>query len=49
MAFYYDGIRLVKHVRAPERSYMRTTVDLLVADGSLTREAAAAFYAAMWG
>ena len=36
-------------VRVPERSYMRSTVDLMVADGSLTRAAAEAFYAAMWG
>lgn len=49
MRFYYDGLRLKKHVPAHERSYMRSTVDRMAADGALTNAAARAFYAAMWG
>ena len=49
MRYYYDGLKLSKVVDVPPRSYMRSTVDLMVADGSLTRDAAAAFYVAMWG
>ena len=49
MVYEYDGLHFSTVVNVPERSYMRSTVDLMVADGSLTRAAAEAFYAAMWG
>lgn len=49
MHFWYDTERFEKWVPAPERSYMRSTVDLMIASGQLTQAAAEAFYAAMWG
>jgi hypothetical protein len=49
MRFTYGDRYRAKVVNVPDRSYMRTTTDLMVADGSLTRAAAGAFYAAMWG
>lgn len=49
MHFWYDGERFEKIVNVPERSYMRSTAEIMAADGSLTDAAAAAFYAAMWG
>jgi hypothetical protein len=49
MAFFYGDIYLVKTVTVPERSYMRSTLDLMVGSGELTRAAAGAFYRAMWG
>lgn len=49
MHFFYGHEQFRKVVNVPERSYMRSTVDLMVADGSLERAAAEAFYAAMWG
>lgn len=49
MVFYYGDLYRARRVKVPERSYMRSTVERLVADGSLTRAAAEAFYAAMWG
>lgn len=50
MRFQYgdDHYKAFK-VKVPERSYMRSTLEILVADGSLTRAAAEAFYAAVWG
>ena len=49
MKFTYNGVQRKAWVPAHERSYMRSTLEILIGDGSLTREAAAAFYAAMWG
>ena len=49
MHFWYDGEYFAKTVVVPERSYMRSTLELMLADGSLSRAAAEAFYAAMWG
>jgi hypothetical protein len=49
MRFFYDGLRFEQVVNVPERSYIRSTVELMVADGSLTRVAAEAFYAYLWG
>lgn len=49
MVFMYGTLRKAKVVNVPERSYMRSTVDLLIADGRLTEAAARAFYVAMWG
>lgn len=49
MRFTYGGPRKAKVVNVPERSYMRSTVTIMVADGALTGAAARAFYAAMWG
>jgi hypothetical protein len=49
MVFWYGDLYRASVVNVPERSYMRSTVDLMVADGSLTQDAAGAFYAAMWG
>lgn len=49
MRYEYDGPRFSKWVPARERSYMRSTAELLIADGSLSRVGAEAFYAYMWG
>ena len=49
MVFVYGDLYRARRVDVPERSYMRSTVDLMVADGSLTRAAAEGFYVAMWG
>ena len=49
MVFVYGTLRKAKVVNVPERSYMRSTVDLMVADGALANAAARAFYVAMWG
>lgn len=49
MKFWYPELRFEKVVTIPERSYMRSTVELMVADGSLARAAADAFYVYMWG
>lgn len=49
MHFWYDGEQFRKVVSVPERSYMRSTVDLMIANGSLSHLAAYAFYDAMWG
>lgn len=49
MHFWYDGERFEKIVNVPERSYMRTTLAIVLADGSLTAAGAQAFYDAMWG
>lgn len=49
MRFTYGDSRYRAYtVRVPERSYVRSTVDRMVADGSLSEAAALAFYEAMW-
>ena len=49
MVFLYGDWYHAKEVSVPERSYMRSTADLMAADGSLATAAAGAFYRAMWG
>lgn len=49
MHFWYDGERFEKVVHIPSRSYIRSTRDMLIADGSLREAAARAFYEALWG
>lgn len=45
-----DGIvHYSKHVRLPPRPYMRPAIREVIEDGSLTRAAAEAFMAAVWG
>lgn len=49
MIFIYGDLYRARRVDVPSRSYLRSTVALMVADGQFTTEAAKAFYAAMWG
>ena len=49
MVFEYDGLQFREEVDVPERSYIRSTRDRMIADGSLHRAAAGAFYAYLWG
>lgn len=49
MVYEYDGLHFSKVVNVPERSYMRSTAELMAGDGRLADAAAEAFYRAMWG
>jgi hypothetical protein len=49
MRYTYGTLRFSKVVNVPERSYMRTTTELMVGDGAFTRDAAGGFEGAMWG
>lgn len=49
MTFLYGDMYHAQHVTVPAREYMISTVNILIADGELTRAAEEAWYRAMWG
>jgi hypothetical protein len=48
MVFWYDGPYRARTVVLPERSYVRSTVDHLGADGRLSASGGRGFYEFMW-